>query len=62
MIPLRGWIVPVAAVVLLLVLASCGDDYGSYEQPADPSTETEWHRCMRQSQPIGRSAKCQDYR
>lgn len=57
------WPAPLAAFLLILcglLLSSCGDDYASYEKPSGP--ETEWHRCMRQSSPIGRSFKCQDLR
>ena len=49
-------------ILALLLLSSCGDDYASYEKPAHGISETAWHRCMRQSNPIGRSAKCQDLR
>ena len=49
-------------ILALLLLSSCGDDYASYEKPADGISETAWHRCMRQSNPIGRSAKCQELR
>lgn len=49
-------------IMAALLLASCGDDYASYERPADPTMETEWHKCMRMNSPIGRSAKCQDLR
>lgn len=50
------------AIILMLLLAGCGDDYATYEAPADGAYESEWHKCMRQSAPIGRSAKCQDLR
>jgi hypothetical protein len=50
------------AVTLLLLLSACGDDFASYDKPANPDHETDWHRCMRQSSPIGRSSKCQDLR
>jgi hypothetical protein len=48
-------------ILSLLLLSSCGDDYASYEKPAG-GTETAWHRCMRQSEPIGRTRKCEDLR
>jgi hypothetical protein len=48
------------AILALLMFSACGDDWASYEKPA--SGETDWHRCMRQSEPIGRSSKCEDLR
>jgi hypothetical protein len=59
-----------AALLLFLLLTGCGDDFASYDKPAPTydkdgnrqDHETEWHRCMRQSSPIGRSSKCQDLR
>lgn len=62
MINARGFIVVAVWCLALLTLAACGDDYTSYEAPADGAYESEWHRCMRTSAPIGRSAKCQDLR
>ena len=50
------------AILLLLLLTGCGDDFASYNKPANADQETEWHRCMRQSNPIGRTSKCQDLR
>lgn len=48
-----------ALMKTLVLLASCGDDYASYEKPTDPSMETEWHKCMRQNIPTTRHV-CRD--
>jgi hypothetical protein len=49
-------------LLALLLLSGCGDDFATYNKPAHSDQETEWHRCMRQSSPIGRAAKCEDLR
>ena len=53
--------IKIIAALSLIALTGCGDDFASYEKPAN-GQETEWHRCMRQSAPVGRSSKCQDLR
>lgn len=50
------------ALSCALFLSGCGDDFATYNKPANPDQETDWHRCMRQSSPIGRSSKCEDLR
>jgi hypothetical protein len=56
------WKLTAILMLALLVLAGCGDDFATYNRPANPDQETEWHRCMRQSSPIGRSSKWEDVR
>jgi len=51
----------VIALLSLLCLAGCGEDWADYHKPANPESETDWHRCMRQHDPVHRSA-CRDLR
>lgn len=62
------------AVLTLMLLAGCGEEFTSYEKPYSPvadnetddqtverlrNSETEWHRCMRQK-PILHRFECRD--
>lgn len=42
------------AILALLLLASCGDEWDVYEKPAAGQPETAWHECMRQHSPTHR--------
>ena len=50
------WLAVVALAFLgAIFLASCGENFATFEKPAG-DFESEWHRCMRQHSPLGREA------